>query len=856
MFRGTQRVTGSTFVLVLLVVLLFFVTRWIFEGAYFRKDLVIITVPLENLYGRIQRSGQTPLWAPELAGGYPLLATGQLGYWYGPHMLLRQFFSGAWTLNLSLLLHAWLAAAGTFVFLRRNRIVSIAAGAGALLWPLGATFVGKYESLNLILPFMWAPLLLLFLQLFMESGKLIYLTVWIGVSVLGVSVGHPQMALYVLFLEAVFVFCLTGLARGRWRRSLMTGLGVFLMLGLNSFYLLPILDNLPDTDRASGTLRADARGMFDNQFTPAAFLGAVVPHPFGHHETYRGPTNENELSSYLGPLVLLLAGLGLFTGRRKSPSVWWLSVCLVVIGLMLAIGGYSPVFTWLVTHGWKYFNAPARFFFYTYIGLVFLMAAGLNTCLLYLRQRPLGGAMVGLLLAGTVVPALWVSWSWHEGVPWRFTGEPALAELLRAEEGAVRVLAGTRIADMAPDDDFGIKPWNPVCAACRYRQSFVAPFATLHGLAVKVSGLQRRDGVVTLDLYTGRGGHIRGVSLATREMIDSEWNRFIFRPLTGVAGQDFYFEITSTLEKERAPRLLIHTNPSQQYDPSGRLYNCTSGSCEAVLEADAAFKVVVDSPAVPYYEALAPYVSAGFGVGSTRWVGSLPLRTVQDALAPIGTWGDAFGPGARAVLDRFATTHLIGVFPPHRYAADLDGVALLASVPLGDTFLRLYRNDQAFPRLHFVREVRALAESVDQVNALRRLGDDHQLVVADIQQDAVFDTARSVARLVRDGRTRVVIQTEQDAAGFLVLRDVLLKGWAATIDDRPVVIHRVDGVFRGLLVPAGRHVVAFQYQPPWLAMAVSLQVVSTLLFVILVWYSVKKAQGERPDDRVVVPTVL
>lgn len=237
--------------------------------------------------------------------------------------------------------------------------------------------VGKYESLNLILPFMWMPWLLLLLQRFMKTGRAKYYLWWIGAGCLSILVGHAQLAVNILILEGVFVLCLAALKWRCWLRALATLGGVALTLGLTSFYWLPILDHLPYTDRAGGMLKPNEQGMFDYQFTPEAFLGLVMPHPFGHHGTYRGPSSENELSSYYGPAALAAAAIGLLATRR-SFKLWGVAVVFIALGLSLATGGYSPLFRWLVEHGWTYFNFPARFFFYTHVGLVLLAAAGVE----------------------------------------------------------------------------------------------------------------------------------------------------------------------------------------------------------------------------------------------------------------------------------------------------------------------------------------------------------------------------------------------------------------------------------------------------------------------------------------------
>jgi len=840
---------GRTIGLILLMVLAFFVTKWSLQGAYFKNDLVVITIPLENLYAQIQRSGQSPLWAPELAGGYPLLAIGQLGFWYPPHMLLRQFLPAVWTLNLSLLMHAMLAAVGTFLFLKHNKINKVAAGSAALLLPLGATFVGKYEMINLVLPFMWIPFIFLFLQLFMRHGRPVYFLAWIGVNVLCVLAGHPQMTVYVLFSEAIFVLCLMGWQWRRWLRSFFVLLGVFLILGLTSFYLFPIIDNIQYTDRASGSVNEDVSGMFDYQFSPVAFKGLIFAHPFGHDDTYRGPTNESELSSYFGPLVILLAVLGLFKGRRKFPVVWWLALFLVVVGLSLAIGGYSPIFRWIVHHGWKYFNCPSRFFFYTHIGIVLLMALGLDFCILYLKEKHFAKSkfIICFLLIGTIAPALWVSWFWYEGVPWQFTEKSVLAKILQKENGLVRIISRDTISDTAPHNNFGIKVGNLICSKCLYRQSFVSPFKNINGLSVKLSRSGSENGLVKLKLYTDGNEKIRESNLIAQDIADSDWNNFIFYPVENIKDKTFYFEITSDMEGLLAPRLFIHTNPTDQYDPSGMLFNCANNACAEVKinhkSTDAAFKIITNSTqAVEWHEALAPYVSAGYGIGSTLWAGSLPILDVRNYIKILGGWGDSIGRNGRTIIDRFSTTHLIGLYPPHRYAANSEGTTLLDTVPFGDQFIRLYRNNQSFPRLQFAQSVKNISGGINQINTLLRFdSQDQKTVVADINKDLFFDVSGNKAWIIKDERTMVTIQTEQVTDGFLVLRDVLLDGWTAKIDNQLVNINRVDGIFRGIFVPAGKHSIVFQYSPKWIKTAIYTEFISVTILALLIFFSRKRS---------------
>jgi uncharacterized membrane protein YfhO len=70
--------------------------------------------------------------------------------------------------------------------------------------------------------------------------------------------------------------------------------------------------------------------------------------------------------------------------------------------------------------------------------------------------------------------------------------------------------------------------------------------------------------------------------------------------------------------------------------------------------------------------------------------------------------------------------------------------------------------------------------------------------------------------VVRDSPDRVTLSVPASSETTLaLLADTDFPGWQATLDGSPIPIHRADGVYRAVLVPAsaGPHVLDFRFRP-------------------------------------------
>ena len=95
---------------------------------------------------------------------------------------------------------------------------------------------------------------------------------------------------------------------------------------------------------------------------------------------------------------------------------------------------------------------------------------------------------------------------------------------------------------------------------------------------------------------------------------------------------------------------------------------------------------------------------------------------------------------------------------------------------------------------------------------------------------------------VHGGNDHVVVQTDLERPGLLVLTDAFYPGWKAYIDDAPTPILGVDSLFRGVEVGKGQHTVEFMYEPESLRIGLMLSMAGACLFIVgLVFHGIRSA---------------
>jgi len=155
----------------------------------------------------------------------------------------------------------------------------------------------------------------------------------------------------------------------------------------------------------------------------------------------------------------------------------------------------------------------------------------------------------------------------------------------------------------------------------------------------------------------------------------------------------------------------------------------------------------------------------------------------------------------------------------------------------------VFENLRARPRVWLVPEV--LSVSADQAFAAvrssrlpdGRAGDPATL--AQVEEPINFkpsqldQTANAV--VTRLAASEVEVRVNTGAPAFLITSDAYYPGWRVSVDGAPAQLYQTDYALRGVSVPAGTHVVRFEFRPASFYYGAGLSVLSLLLLVGCAW---------------------
>lgn len=369
---------------------IFFIPILSGQKVYFLDDLKILYYPLEDAYKTFFWDGSLPQWDTNFGFGHPLLAWGQLGFFTPLHVILR-FLSipPVVLLQISIVLHYLIGLIGMYILLRMRSFHDLAASSGAAVFVFSGFHIGHLNHINFFTSTMFLPWLLIAILLAIERSSLRRAAIVSLVGAFIIVSGQPQVVAYTFVIGAIFTaaFLTEYIARNKnpmhvlFLRSIpLLALAGILAIGVSSFSLLPLLEFLPQTERGEDL---PPEQLYEFSYPPWHAITLVLPYFYGDHATYWGAKGFQELAAFVGLPALALAGVALAQWNTKRPErISGIILCTIALGM--ALGKYSPIYSFLVErHIWESFNIPGRFAFLFDTGISLLVAVGINDLLRY-----------------------------------------------------------------------------------------------------------------------------------------------------------------------------------------------------------------------------------------------------------------------------------------------------------------------------------------------------------------------------------------------------------------------------------------------------------------------------------------
>jgi hypothetical protein len=352
-------------VLLLLVFAVILLSPLIFGGqVFFFRDFGRYYGPVKEVCLDQMRSGEFPLWLPELNCGTPVHGELVHALLYPGNLFLFLGESVGWGLYFAF--HIFIAGLGARVLARRFGAGEAGAFAAGLAYAGSGYLVAQMNHVPYATAAAWIPLVI---ELGLRTGDgsrratpLLALT--LAVTALA---GEPFTIL--LGLVILMILIMAGYTESRKRAILHLGIAGFVALLLASPALVPALEVLPQSMRAEGAAPDDPTY---GSIHPIRLMTLLIPealgrqqvsfdpfvHIFGKDIFYSAPVLTH---LHLGALTLLGVLAMLFRRRRGTIAL----LATFMVAVLFSLGAYLGLSTSLAKYipGLSLFRYPDKYWF-------------------------------------------------------------------------------------------------------------------------------------------------------------------------------------------------------------------------------------------------------------------------------------------------------------------------------------------------------------------------------------------------------------------------------------------------------------------------------------------------------------
>ena len=750
--------------------------------------------------------GEFPSWDHRAGLGAPLAGQSVAGMLYPPN-LATLWLPPERVLGWLALLSLWLAGVALYAWLRAHGLGQPAALLAAIAWQ-GGSWVLTHAHLSCKLDSVsWMLLASAALQAHLAGRErwLPAMAACVGLSFLA---GFPQLAVLGLGALALQLACARCLQPVPWQRILLALPFLLIGIALAAVWLLPLIEA-----SAQSLRQAQSAAQLDAGRLPLGALASVlIPDLFGAPQdgifapanavawmttgdaSLAAVANGLEWNLYAGALVLAAAIAACARPSRQLilPGV----LVLVSLGCALRV----PPLGWLLELPGLSSGAPARSAVGAVLGLIWLGAHGMERWL----ERDVRALWIGVgVLALSTLGALWVATGMATGVA--ASADPAQAALQWIEHWSqVHTVPRATVEGTLPLDEL-VRQMHLLQVHAWW--AVLASITGLVVLSVLLSQRVQRHGVRSWGLLV----------LAA----------LVLTPYLGARRTSAQTTAAGSAHESFVPRSSA-LEATQAAVGNGRL-----------IRYDRSFEGTADVERL-----LRPGLAQACGLAdATPWIVFQPRTLVE-------LWSAA----DRASLWRSGIARATSVEALEgRIADELRLQCVLARSPITSSRLQVVHSLDGYV-VHSRSGSKPLASWVsslhvceDDAAVLRNLRNDVlgvQVTRAELQRhgldtemppaSAAMDGAEIELATTRPAPSRFEVQLQDQAVGWVIVREQWTPDWTALVDGQPAPVVRVNHALRAIPVPAGARTIALHYEARQLRLGAVVSLLAALV-LYLVW---------------------
>jgi O-antigen/teichoic acid export membrane protein len=826
------------------------------------SDLVLENYAWKQFLVESLRAKEIPLWNPYLFGGAPFLAAGQHSALY-PFSILFYILPLERAFGVFVALQLALAALTMFVFMRALGVSRFAASISAITYAFSAFFFVSTTFPMVLAAAAWLPAILACADLAIrskDSARQIFFAL-LGAIFLGVQflAGHVEISMYVLIVTAFYTAWrgvlwrrINADERGeimsasirvsprpiqiRWRGWFAVAAMTIVGIALGAVQLVPLYELAQNNFRSGSASYQDVIGWAYPLKQIATFF---IPDFFGnptHHSYFDvfdfttraapagtifwGVKNYVEAGSYVGILPLLLALVALVSSFRfkvqgsnnfkpetsNLKPVTWLFASLALISLLLTFG--SPLYAILFfgVPGFNQLHTPFRWVFPYTLSIAVLAGVGTQIIQNSKFQIPNSASRTGNSEFGI----------WNFGfVTW--LGIAILAALAaswflcdQTIALADRILRASNTAQLAFDSG---------------RMFYSYEFRNLALFAIFLVG-------AGITFYASRN------TFQVSRFKIPVWQLIALTVLVAdlfIAGTQFF--------PRAHPRLAEFVPPAVNFLQQDKsLFRITS----------------YDAPDEKMFN---PNAGMFYHLSDIRGYDSIIPKQYAELMSALAPQGELlynriapfYDPGP---LDS-PIIHLLNV----KYVLATRPLPNAGYTLVYDDEIKIYRNERALPRAFMVPQAHVIADRAALLAQMKEFDPTREVL---LEQDPKIKNAPTCplkpVSIEKYGSSEVIVKSQQECAGWLVLADSYFPGWVAYIDEKDAPLYKADYNFRAVYVPSGKHTIRFKYSPiSFRAGAIGSVLGAMMLllgFAYLAWRRFYRAERETPIITVAKNSIL